>query len=317
MNKYIKVRPALFFAGILLGIILLVYSFSATHFNSDTNSADRKNYGGAAGAGRELTLSAENEESADSKKSADNNEKRNALLAQKNDESHAASRGDIERYHQPVISSEQQAASPSGTDEEAPDMPASTETSAPAPSKTDAQPDRSVNAPAAAPATPVRTEAPAPAVSNTTAAKKAPAAEEAPAPAQAAQNVPAAAKPAAESEDLDLLARLITAEAQGEPFEAQVAVGAVVMNRVKSSDWPNTIKGVIYQKIGEYYQFTPVVNGWINKPAQPEAIEAAKAAMKGSDPTNGAQFYYDDKCTNEWILAKPVSLRVGHMIFAY
>lgn len=198
-------------------------------------------------------------------------------------------------------------------------MPASTETAAPAPSKTDAQPDRSVNAPAAAaaPAAPARTEAPAPAVSNTTAAKKAPAAAETADTAQAVQNAPAAAKPAAESEDLDLLARLITAEAQGEPFEAQVAVGAVVMNRVKSSDWPNTIKGVIYQKIGEYYQFTPVVNGWINKPAQPEAIEAAKAAMKGSDPTNGAQFYYDDKCTNEWILAKPVSLRVGHMIFAY
>jgi len=156
----------------------------------------------------------------------------------------------------------------------------------------------------------------APAATNTD-VDSAPAAKETPAPSNAVSNASAAAKPAAESEDLDLLARLITAEAQGEPFDAQVAVGAVVMNRVKSSDWPNSIKDVIYQKIGEYYQFTPVVNGWINKPAQPEAIEAAKAAMNGSDPTNGAQFYYDDKCTNEWILAKPVALRVGHMIFAY
>ncbi len=140
----------------------------------------------------------------------------------------------------------------------------------------------------------------------------------------AAQTAPVpVAQPAAPAQpasgyayDLDLLARLITAEAQGEPYEAQVAVGAVVMNRVKSSDWPNTIKGVIYQEIGGYYQFTPVVNGWIDKPAEPECIKAAKAAMSGADPTNGAQFYYDDKVTNEWILAKPVSTQYGHMIFA-
>lgn len=129
------------------------------------------------------------------------------------------------------------------------------------------------------------------------------------------------AEPAAEksdpfSDDLDLLARLITAEAQGEPYEAQVAVGAVVLNRVQSSAWPDTITTVIYQKIDGYYQFTPVVNGWIDKPAQAEAVKAAKEALSGADPTNGAQFYYDDKCTNQWILAKPVSTQIGHMIFA-
>jgi spore germination cell wall hydrolase CwlJ-like protein len=89
------------------------------------------------------------------------------------------------------------------------------------------------------------------------------------------------------------------------------------MNRVKSSDWPNTVKGVIYQEIGGYYQFTPVVNGWIDKPAESEGIKAAKEAMSGVDPTNGAQFYYDDKVTNQWILAKPVSVQFGHMIFAF
>lgn len=126
----------------------------------------------------------------------------------------------------------------------------------------------------------------------------------------------AAEKPDITSDDLDLLARLITAEAQGEPYEAQVAIGAVVLNRVQSGVWPDTIKSVIYQKIGGYYQFTPVVNGWIDKPAQAEAVKAAKEALNGVDPTGGAQFYYDDTCTNEWILAKPVSTQIGHMIFA-
>ena len=132
----------------------------------------------------------------------------------------------------------------------------------------------------------------------------------------AAQIAPAKAASQYEK-DLDLLARLITAEAQGEPYQAKVAVGAVVMNRVKSGLWENTIKGVIYQNINGYYQFTPVVNGWINKPAEPESVEAAKAAMSGVDPTNGTQFYYDDKVTNTWILSKPVSVQIGHMIYAY
>lgn len=117
--------------------------------------------------------------------------------------------------------------------------------------------------------------------------------------------------------DLDLLARLITAEAQGEPYEAKVAVGAVVINRVNSGLWASTIKDVIYQNINGYYQFTPVVNGWIDKPAQPESIQAAEAAMNGADPTGGAQFYYDNKTTNTWILSKPVSLQIGHMVYAY
>ena len=117
--------------------------------------------------------------------------------------------------------------------------------------------------------------------------------------------------------DLDLLARLITAEAQGEPYEAQVAVGAVVMNRVESSSWPDSIEGVIYQEIDGFYQFTPVVNGWIDKPAQEQSIRAAKEVLEGTDPTKGAQFYYDDTTTNPWILAKTVSVQIGRMIFAF
>ena len=117
--------------------------------------------------------------------------------------------------------------------------------------------------------------------------------------------------------DLDLLARLITAEAQGEPYEAQVAVGAVVMNRVESSSWPDSIEGVIYQVIDGYYQFTPVDNGWIDKPAQEQSIKAVREVLGGADPTKGAQFYYDDTTTNPWILEKTVSVQIGHMIFAY
>lgn len=140
----------------------------------------------------------------------------------------------------------------------------------------------------------------------------------APAAKPKAAPVKAVAKPESQSGgDVDVLARLIMAEAQGEPYEAKVAVGAVVINRVQSGRWADTVKEVIYQKSGGYYQFTPVQNGWINKPADAECIRAAKAALSGADPTNGAQFYYDDKVTNEWILAKPVSTQIGHMTYAY
>lgn len=117
--------------------------------------------------------------------------------------------------------------------------------------------------------------------------------------------------------DLDLLARLIMAEAQGESYQAKVAVGAVVLNRVESDDWPDTINEVINQKIGGYYQFTPVVNGWINNPANTDSINAAKEALNGADPTSGAIWYYDDSTTNTFMLSKKVSIKIGHMVFAF
>ncbi len=116
-------------------------------------------------------------------------------------------------------------------------------------------------------------------------------------------------------DDLNLLARLIHAEAQAEPYEAKVAVGAVVLNRIGTFE--DSIKGVIYQNIDGYYQFTPVENGWINKPAGEDSIKAAREALDGADPTNGALFYYDNQTTNEWILAKPVSVTFGNMIYAF
>ncbi len=125
--------------------------------------------------------------------------------------------------------------------------------------------------------------------------------------------VPAAVSTA----DLDLLSRLIMAEAQGEPYQAKVAVGAVVMSRVSSGLFADSVNGVIYQKINGYYQFTPVVNGWINKPADSDSINAAKEALNGVDPTNGALWYYDDSTTNPFMLAKKVAIKISNMVFAY
>lgn len=124
-------------------------------------------------------------------------------------------------------------------------------------------------------------------------------------------------QPSYTSEELDLLARLIMAETESQPYEAKVAVGAVVMNRVKSGLFAPTISGVINQNINGYYQFSPVENGWINRPANEECIKAAKEALSGVDNTDGALFYYDDSTTNQWILSKPVSVQYGRMIYAY
>lgn len=115
--------------------------------------------------------------------------------------------------------------------------------------------------------------------------------------------------------EFDLLARLIEAEASGEIYQAKVAVGAVVVNRVQSPDWPSTISSVINQVIGGYYQFTPVKNGTISKPASDDAIKAAWAALYGSDPSNGAIFYYDDSSTNPWMLAKTRTASIDSMVF--
>ncbi len=119
------------------------------------------------------------------------------------------------------------------------------------------------------------------------------------------------------AEELDLLARLIMAETETQPYEAKVAVSSVVVNRVKSGLFAPTIKGVINQNINGYYQFTPVENGWIKRPANEECIKAAKEALSGVDTTNGALFYYDDSSTNQWILSKPVAVQYGRMIYAY
>lgn len=115
--------------------------------------------------------------------------------------------------------------------------------------------------------------------------------------------------------EVDLLARLIEAETGGEIYQAKVAVGGVVVNRVQSPDWPNSISSVINQKIGEYQQFTPVKNGMINNKPSEDSIKAAKAAINGSDPSKGAMFYFDDSSTNQWLWSKPRTAYIDSMVF--
>ncbi|MGH4117759.1 cell wall hydrolase [Clostridium sp.] len=120
-----------------------------------------------------------------------------------------------------------------------------------------------------------------------------------------------------ETGDLDLLARLITAEAGGESYKAQVAVGAVVLNRVKSSSFPSSISDVISEKTNGVYQFTPVLNGNINRPAQASAVKAAKAALSGIDPTNNALFFYSGGTPEGLTLPQPVSIKIDDLTFIF
>ena len=127
------------------------------------------------------------------------------------------------------------------------------------------------------------------------------------------QNKPIAIKYTAS--DVDILSRLITAEAQGESYNAQVAVGAVVVNRVKSSFFPNSISTVISQKTNGNYEFTPVLNGNINNLANESAINAAYEALNGNDPTNKALFFYSGSTPKGLTLPQPVSTRIGNLTF--
>lgn len=112
--------------------------------------------------------------------------------------------------------------------------------------------------------------------------------------------------------DMYLLARLIYGEARGEPYKGQVAVAAVVLNRVKSSEFPNSLSGVIYQKGA----FDAVSDGQINLSPDESCIKAARDAMNGWDPTGGCLYYYNPKtATNKWMLSKPVLLSIGNHSF--
>ena len=110
--------------------------------------------------------------------------------------------------------------------------------------------------------------------------------------------------------DIQLMARAINGEARGEPYEGQVAVGAVILNRVKSSQFPNTIAGVIYQSGA----FTAVADGQINVPIKQGStvLKAAQDAMNGWDPTGGAIYYFNPAtATNKWIWSRPLIKTIG------
>ena len=115
------------------------------------------------------------------------------------------------------------------------------------------------------------------------------------------------------SSDSYLLAKCIYAEARGEPYTGQVAVGAVILNRVRSSKFPNSISGVIYQP----YAFTCVSDGQINLTPDATAKKAAQDAMNGWDPTNGCLYYYNPStATSSWIWSRTVMLSIGKHNFA-
>ena len=113
--------------------------------------------------------------------------------------------------------------------------------------------------------------------------------------------------------DINLLARLIYGEARGESYVGQVAVGAVVMNRIKSSSFPNTMSGVIYQR----YAFTAVDDGQINLTPNATARKAALDAINGWDPSYGALYYYNPAtATSAWIFTRKTTVTIGRHVFA-
>lgn len=114
------------------------------------------------------------------------------------------------------------------------------------------------------------------------------------------------------SNNVTLLAMVINGEARGESYEGQVAVGAVVLNRVKHSSFPNTIAGVIYQPGA----FTAVDDGQINKAIESSCFNAARDALNGWDPTGGAIYYYNPRtATSSWIRTRPIIKTIGKHVF--
>ena len=114
--------------------------------------------------------------------------------------------------------------------------------------------------------------------------------------------------------DIQLLARCVNGEARGEVYEGQVAVAAVILNRVRHPSFPNTISGVIYQPGA----FTAVADGQINEPIEPNSTvyKACEDAMNGWDPSGGAIHYFNpETATNKWIWSRPLIIQIGRHRF--
>lgn len=118
--------------------------------------------------------------------------------------------------------------------------------------------------------------------------------------------------PEANEANVNLLARIISAEARGEPYSGQVAVGAVILNRVEHPSFPDTLSGVIYQPGA----FTAITDGQFNKSVAESAYRAARDALNGTDPSGGAIYYYNpDRAISQWIRTRPVIKRIGKHLF--
>ena len=118
---------------------------------------------------------------------------------------------------------------------------------------------------------------------------------------------------AGQQDDLYLLAKMISAEARGEPYVGQVAVGAVILNRVKHPSFPNSIAGVLYQPGA----FTALSDGQFNLEPEEQCRRAARDAMNGWDPSGGAIYYYNPaKSTSSWIFSRETIAVIGKHVFA-
>lgn len=124
----------------------------------------------------------------------------------------------------------------------------------------------------------------------------------------------ATSKGVSKSDDVTLLAMVINGEARGEPYVGQVAVGAVILNRVKNPSFPNSIAGVMYQPLA----FEAVANGQVYKPIEARSFKAARDALNGWDPTGGALYYWNPsgKITSKWIRRLRPTLTIGRHVFA-
>lgn len=113
--------------------------------------------------------------------------------------------------------------------------------------------------------------------------------------------------------DLEMLARLVSAEAKGESYEGQVAVAAVILNRVRDSRFPNTVAGVVYQPDA----FEPVLNGTVYQTPTDTSWRAAQDALNGWDPSGGALFFWNpDTAVSRWVWSRPIIKRIGNHVFA-
>ncbi len=114
------------------------------------------------------------------------------------------------------------------------------------------------------------------------------------------------------SNDVEMIARLVHAEARAEPYEGQVAVAAVLLNRVNSASFPNSVSGVIYQPLA----FESVANGQFNLPPTEENRKAARSAINGWDPTHGSLFFWNpSKPVSKWIWSRRIVRRIGAHVF--
>lgn len=117
--------------------------------------------------------------------------------------------------------------------------------------------------------------------------------------------------------DIELLARLVHAEAQGEPYTGKVAVAATVLNRLEDPNYPKSLSEVIFQTIDGIYQYSPVLDGQINQPADESSRKAVMDALSGVDPTGGAlTFFNPSKTADQWVRSRQYITTIGNHVFS-